>query len=134
MPVIMKTVSTVGLSLRLRSAIWNSYSKSESARSPFDDHSCAALFDVIDKQTLPERIDTNIREAHLLNRRLDECDSLFERKRGLLRRVDCDQHDHLIVERRGSFDNVQMTACDRGQNYADKRRPNDRPFQTVTLL
>ena len=58
----MKTVSILSFRRRFISAIWNSNSKSDTARKPAHDHLRLTSFDVVDQQAV-ERIDFDVREA-----------------------------------------------------------------------
>ena len=107
---IMNTVSIFDVQPRFISAIWNSNSKSDTARRPADDDLRLAPRDVVDEQAV-ERVHFDVRL--FLEDRPRDLDPLGHREQRRLLRVHQDRDDDPIEQARAARDDVHVTVGQR---------------------
>ena len=107
---IRKIVSTVASSLRFISAIWNSNSKSETARKPRMTARAFCCIGEFDQQSI-ERRDPHVVDA--ADGFLEKSEPLLESEERLLLVVMRDGHDHFVEKLSGALDYIEVTVGDR---------------------
>ena len=105
-----KTVSTVWRSLRFMSAIWNSYSKSDTARMPRTMQSACSRCDEVDEEAV-ERRDAHARHAR--RRLVDHLEPLLHVEERLLGRIGDHGHDQLVEDAQATLDEIEVSVVHR---------------------
>jgi hypothetical protein len=101
------------------SAIWNSNSKSETARRPRTDGGRLLLHSETDEQSI-ERLD--LHAIPVADRCREQFEPLRQAEERLLLIVYRDCHDHFIEQLPRALDDVEVAIRDRIESYPDRSR------------
>ena len=124
----MKTVSTRGFRRRFISAIWNSYSKSETARRPRT--IVRAPTRSMKSTSRPEKLSTRQKPSPPTSSRIISTRSSTE-KSGAFSSLSQHRHDHLVEHRPAARDDVEVAVVERVERAGVDRDPPRHRFRQL---